>query len=58
MHLVGNGYFDFYTRFNVDGCDLLNDLRGRMQIDDTFVNSHLKKIRDENKAINKIHVRQ
>ena len=41
-YLVGNGNFNLYSRFNVDGGDLLDDLRRRMQIDDTLVNSHLQ----------------
>lgn len=35
--------FNLYTRFNVDGCDLLDDLRGRVQVDDALVNPHLWK---------------
>lgn len=40
---IGDGYFNFDSRFDIDGGDLLDNLRWRMQIDDTFVESHLKK---------------
>ena len=31
-----------YTRLDVDGGDLFDDLRGRVQVDDALVDSHLE----------------
>jgi len=42
--LSSNRYFDFYTGFNVDGCDLLDDFGRRVQINDTLVDPHLEAI--------------
>ena len=44
--LVGNGDLNFYTGFNVDGGDLLDDLRWGVQVNDALVDSHLQ---DDNK---------
>ena len=41
---IGDGYFNFYTGFNADGCDLLDDLGWGVQINETFVDSHLETI--------------
>lgn len=41
---VGNGDFNFYTGFDVDGCDLFDNLTWRMQIDDALVDAHLEAI--------------
>merc|ERR1719234_1791590 len=39
---VGDGHLNLYARLDVDGGDLLNNLRGRVQIDDTLVDPHLE----------------
>ncbi|KAG1080411.1 hypothetical protein G6F42_023365 [Rhizopus arrhizus] len=41
---LGNGDLNLNSGFNGDGGDLLNDLRGRVQVDQTLVNSHLETI--------------
>merc|ERR1719234_2292962 len=39
---VSDGHLNLYTRLDVDGGDLLDDLRGGMQVDDALVDSHLE----------------
>lgn len=41
---IGNGDFNFHTWFDVDGCDLLHNFAGWVQIDDTLVDTHLEAI--------------
>lgn len=41
---VGNGDFDFHSRFDVDGCDLLHNFTWWVQINDTLVDAHLEAI--------------
>merc|ERR1719400_1013284 len=41
---ISNSNLNLYSWFNGDGGDLLDDLRRRMQIDDTLVNAHLEAI--------------
>lgn len=41
--VVGDGDFHLYSRLDVDGCDLTHDLRRRVQVDDSLVDSHLGK---------------
>ena len=41
---VGDGHLNLYTGFDVDRGDLLDDLRWRVQIDDTLVQAHLEAI--------------
>lgn len=42
---LGNGDLNLNSGFNGDGGDLLNDLRGRVQVDQTLVDSHLEAIK-------------
>jgi len=44
MKYLSNGNLNLNSGFNGDGGDLLNDLRGRVQVDQTLVNSHLETI--------------
>jgi hypothetical protein len=44
VHL-SNSNLDFYSGFNGDGSDLLDNLRGRVQIDQTLVDSHFETIK-------------
>eukprot|EP00472_Partenskyella_glossopodia_P006128 CAMPEP_0197517460 /NCGR_PEP_ID=MMETSP1318-20131121/2476_1 /TAXON_ID=552666 /ORGANISM="Partenskyella glossopodia, Strain RCC365" /LENGTH=139 /DNA_ID=CAMNT_0043067037 /DNA_START=330 /DNA_END=746 /DNA_ORIENTATION=+ len=44
MHLFRNGDLDFYSRLDIDGCDLPNDIRRTVQIDHTLVDAHLEPI--------------
>merc|ERR1719350_1768341 len=39
---VGNCHLNLHTRLDVDGGDLLDDLGGRVQVDDTLVDPHLE----------------
>merc|ERR1719244_2297679 len=39
---ISNGHLNLHTRFDVDRGDLLDDLRGRMKINDPLVDSHLE----------------
>merc|ERR1719400_69273 len=41
---ISNSNLNLYSWFNGDGGDLLDDLRRRMQINDTLVNAHLEAI--------------
>lgn len=41
---VSNGDLDLYTRLNADGGDLLDNLRGTVQVDQTLVDPHLETI--------------
>lgn len=41
---LSNGDFDLNSGFNGDGGDLLNNLGGRVQIDQTLVDSHLETV--------------
>ena len=41
---VGNGDLDLNTGFDADARDLLDDLRGRVQIDQALVDAHLEAI--------------
>merc|ERR1719203_2250768 len=41
---VSNGNLDFYTRFNVDGSDLLDSLGGRVQVNQTLMYTHFEAI--------------
>lgn len=41
---VSNGDLDLYTRLNADGGDLLDNLRGTVQVDKTLVDPHLEAI--------------
>lgn len=41
---VSNGDFNFYTRFDVDWCDLFHNFAWGVQIDDTLVDAHLETI--------------
>jgi len=40
--LVGDGDLNLYAGLDVDGGNLLDDLRGRVQVDDALVDSHLE----------------
>merc|ERR1739844_275139 len=39
---VGDGNLNLHARLDVDGGDLLDDLRGRVEVDDTLVDPHLE----------------
>merc|ERR1740129_2282818 len=39
---ISNGHLNLYARLDVDGGDLLDDLRGGMQVNDALVDSHLE----------------
>merc|ERR1719266_1757222 len=39
---IGDGHFNLYAGFNIDGGDLLHDLGGTVQVDDSLVDPHLK----------------
>merc|ERR1719430_1738921 len=39
---VGDCHLNLHARLDVDGGDLLDDLRGRVQVNDTLVNPHLE----------------
>ena len=41
---IGNGDLNLHTGFDGDGGDLLDDLRWRMQINDTLMDAHLETI--------------
>lgn len=41
---VGDGDFDLHSGFDADGGDLLDDLRGRHQVDEALVDLHLKPV--------------
>ena len=41
---VGNGDLDLHTGLDADGGDLLDDLGGRVEIDDALVDAHLETI--------------
>lgn len=41
---IGNSDFDFYTRFDADGSDLLHDLRRAVQVDEPLVDAHLEAV--------------
>lgn len=41
---IGNGHFNFHTRLNADGSDLLDDLRRAVQVNQTLVDTHLETI--------------
>lgn len=41
---ISNGHFNFYTRFNTDGSNLLHNLRGTVQINQALVDPHLESI--------------
>lgn len=41
---VGDGDLHLYSRLDVDGRDLLHDLRGRVQVDDPLVDPHLEAV--------------
>jgi len=62
--LVGNGDLNLYAGLDVDRGDLLDDLGGRVQVDDALVDSHLEKeechtyliqVADGNKKVKVIH---
>lgn len=40
--VVGNGDLNLYTWFDVDRGDLTDDFRGRVQVNDSLVDSHLE----------------
>lgn len=42
--IIGNCDLNLYTRFNRDACNLLDDFRGRVQIDNSLVDPHLEAI--------------
>merc|ERR550537_1222947 len=42
---VRDGDFDLNTRLDGNRCDLLNDVRGRVQIDQALVDAHFKAIK-------------
>merc|ERR1712029_111947 len=39
---VSNGHLNLHARLDVDGGNLLDDLRGGVQVDDALVDSHLE----------------
>lgn len=41
---VGDGDLNLYTGLDVDGSDLLHDLRGRVEVDHTLVDAHLEAV--------------
>ena len=41
---IGDSDFDFYAGFDGDGGDLLDDLGGRVQVDDPLVDPHLEPV--------------
>ena len=41
---VGDGDLNLYTGLDVDGSDLLHDLRGRVQVDNSLVDPHLEPV--------------
>jgi hypothetical protein len=42
--LVGDGDLDLHPWLNRDGSDLLDDVRGRVEVDDALVDAHLKPV--------------
>src|SRR5262245_56287994 len=40
--VVGDGDLDLHPRLDADGCDLLDDLGRRVQVDDALVDAHLE----------------
>merc|ERR1719211_935895 len=39
---IGDGHFNLYAGFNVDRGDLLDDLGGTVEVDDSLVDPHLE----------------
>lgn len=42
--IIGDGDLHLYARFQVNGCDLFDDLRRRLEVDDSLVDAHLEAI--------------
>lgn len=41
---IGNSNFNFYTWLNADGSDLLHNLRRAVQVNESFMDTHLETI--------------
>merc|ERR1719266_90888 len=39
---IGDGHFNLYAGFDIDGGDLLHDLGGAVEVDDSLVDPHLE----------------